>query len=64
MPHYVTPPVQIEWIAIKAPRDMEVDSLYAGEVGLVAANIKEVKDARVGDTITGVERAAESPLPG
>jgi len=38
--------------------------LSAGEVGWFTASIKNVKDARVGDTITGVETAAAEPLPG
>ncbi|MGD0485415.1 MAG: translation elongation factor 4 [Gemmatimonadales bacterium] len=38
--------------------------LTAGEVGYVAANFREVKDTRVGDTVFDVERHAETPLPG
>lgn len=38
--------------------------LYAGEVGYIAASIKTVSDARVGDTVTLSDRPAESPLPG
>ena len=38
--------------------------LYAGEVGYIAASIKTVSDARVGDTVTLADRPAESPLPG
>ena len=38
--------------------------LYAGEVGWFTASIKNVKDTRVGDTITGVERSADEALPG
>ena len=38
--------------------------LCAGEVGYVVAGIKEVRSARVGDTITLVNRPAEAPLPG
>jgi GTP-binding protein LepA len=41
-----------------------VESLVAGEVGYVAAGIKVIGDARVGDTITCAERAASAPLPG
>ena len=39
-------------------------SLKAGEVGYIAASIKNVRDARVGDTVTLVENGAKEPLPG
>ena len=39
-------------------------SLSAGEVGYFTASIKNVRDTSVGDTVTGVERSAEEPLPG
>lgn len=45
-----------------APRPVEV--LSAGEVGFLAASIKNVKDTRVGDTITSADRPAGEPLPG
>ena len=40
------------------------DELFAGEVGYLAAAIKNVRDARVGDTITLKERPAKEPLEG
>ncbi len=40
------------------------EALYAGEVGYIAASIKTVSDARVGDTVTCADNPAESPLPG
>ncbi len=40
------------------------DELCAGEVGYIAASIKNVAEARVGDTITGLDRPADEPLPG
>ncbi len=40
------------------------DSLSAGEVGYIAASIKNVRDARVGDTVTLSENGAKEPLPG
>lgn len=40
------------------------EALYAGEVGYIAASIKTVSDARVGDTVTLAERPAPEPLPG
>ncbi|HCA55798.1 MAG TPA: elongation factor 4, partial [Ruminococcaceae bacterium] len=39
-------------------------ALYAGEVGYIAASIKTVSDARVGDTVTLVANPAAEPLPG
>ncbi|MBS4026828.1 MAG: translation elongation factor 4, partial [Clostridia bacterium] len=41
-----------------------VDSLEAGEVGFMAASIKNVKDTQVGDTITSAKNPAVSPLAG
>jgi GTP-binding protein LepA len=47
------------------PLGMEpTEELIAGEVGYFTASIKNVKNTRVGDTITGVEEAAAEPLPG
>ncbi len=40
------------------------DTLLAGEVGYIAASIKNVRDTRVGDTVTLAERPAAEPLPG
>ena len=40
------------------------NALYAGEVGYIAASIKTVSDARVGDTVTLAQRPADEPLPG
>ncbi|MCQ2463169.1 MAG: translation elongation factor 4 [Clostridia bacterium] len=40
------------------------DCLYAGEVGYITASIKTVRDAKVGDTVTKVQRPAEEALPG
>ena len=42
----------------------KTDELIAGEVGYIMANIKEVRDARVGDTVTSAENPAEESLPG
>ena len=40
------------------------DELLPGDVGYVCASIKDVRDTRVGDTITDAERPAAEPLPG
>ena len=42
----------------------QTDGLYAGEVGYIAASIKSLSDAQVGDTITLVKNPAPEPLPG
>lgn len=51
-------------VGIFSPKHLPVKSLLAGDVGYIAASIKNVKDARVGDTITGKSNPTESPLPG
>ena len=40
------------------------DELLAGEVGYIAASIKDLRDTRVGDTVTDAARPADAPLPG
>jgi GTP-binding protein LepA len=42
----------------------EVDAIEAGQVGIVAASIKDIAHARVGDTLTDAERPCTEPLPG
>jgi GTP-binding protein LepA len=54
----------IDEVGILAPTQVEVEELHAGEVGYIAAAIKAVGDARVGDTITLAAKPAESALPG
>jgi GTP-binding protein LepA len=46
------------------PRQRPGETLSAGEVGYFTAAIKNVTDARVGDTVTYAERGAAAPLPG
>jgi len=46
------------------PEPMPAGRLTAGEVGYVATGLKDVRQCRVGDTLTSVEGAAASPLPG
>ncbi len=47
-----------------SPTYSPCERLSAGEVGYVAASIKDVRDTRVGDTITDAAFPAEEPLPG
>lgn len=49
---------------LRANRMEPTDLLEAGEVGYIAASIKTVSEARVGDTVTLAERPAAEPLPG
>ena len=51
-------------VGVFTPNCKKTDILCAGEVGYVTATIKDVKDARVGDTITSVANMATEPLPG
>ena len=46
------------------PGIVNVDELEEGQVGFFAASIKNVKDARVGDTVTDANNPAEAALPG
>ncbi len=46
------------------PAPVELDELGAGQVGFVAGSLKNVKDVRVGDTITSTAQPAAEPLPG
>ncbi len=46
------------------PHAIEVEDLVAGEVGVVAASIKDISHAKVGDTITDDDRPCAAPLPG
>jgi GTP-binding protein LepA len=54
----------IDELGVLSPNQMPLDSLHAGEVGYLAASIKAVSDARVGDTITLATKPASGPLPG
>ena len=51
-------------VGVYRPLATKRDHLIAGEVGYLVASIKDVKDIRVGDTITHAGRKADKPLPG
>jgi GTP-binding protein LepA len=53
-----------ENVGVFTPKGQPRDRLSAGEVGFVIAGIKELADAKVGDTITHVDRPAPEALPG
>jgi GTP-binding protein LepA len=54
----------IESIGVFSPKPTPVDQLGAGEVGFLTANIKTVKDAQIGDTVTETARPTTQPFPG
>jgi GTP-binding protein LepA len=53
-----------EQVGVFTPKSVPCGSLSAGQVGFVIAGIKELKSAKVGDTITLAARPAAAPLPG
>ena len=53
-----------ESIGVFSPKSVPREALTAGQVGFVIAGIKELKDAKVGDTITLQAKPAASALPG
>ena len=55
---------EVTRVGIYAPEPVEVAEMKAGEVGFLMAGIKEVKETRIGDTITADERPASEPLAG
>ena len=55
---------EVDEVGIFAKGLLPVDELSAGDVGYVNAGIKNVRDTRVGDTITAADRPAAEPLPG
>ena len=54
----------VESVGVFTPKSISRTELTAGQVGFVIAGIKELKSAKVGDTITIVGKSAENPLPG
>ncbi|MFZ5755073.1 MAG: translation elongation factor 4, partial [Bacillota bacterium] len=55
---------EVTEVGVFTPAMRMVDELTTGTVGFMAASIKNVKDTRVGDTITDGEKPAAEPLPG
>ena len=54
----------VEQLGVFTPKSQSRTSLSAGEVGFVIAGIKELKDARVGDTVTSAQNPADEAVPG
>ena len=55
---------EVTEVGVYSPGPVECRALRAGEVGYICASIKQVADARVGDTITIDDDPTEEPLPG
>src|SRR5450432_2635903 len=53
-----------EQVGVFTPKSVARESLSAGGVGFVIAGIKDLKDAKVGDTVTMADRPAAEALPG
>jgi GTP-binding protein LepA len=55
---------EVQEIGQLRPHRQAVEKLHAGQVGYVIANIKNIKDVNVGDTVTDYSSPASTPLPG
>ena len=55
---------EVEALGVLSPRPLAIDALGAGEVGFLVAGIKNVTDAKIGDTVTETARRTASPFPG
>jgi len=56
--------LEIEQLGVFSPKPVPIAELGVGEAGFMTANIKNVADARVGDTITETARPTSEPFPG
>ena len=54
----------VDRIGVFRPSMQTVESLGPGEIGFITASIKQVRDTRVGDTITHEKKGTDKPLPG
>jgi len=55
---------QVDRLGVFRPAMLNVDVLGPGEIGFITASIKQVRDTRVGDTITNEKKGATQALPG
>mgnify|MGYP001271866970 FL=1 len=55
---------EVEQVGVFVPKPEVADGLGVGEVGFLIANIKNVADAKIGDTVTEAKRRTTSPFPG
>jgi GTP-binding protein LepA len=54
----------VDKLAVLKPQMVDIDELGPGEIGIWTGSIKQVRDTRVGDTITSERKGCETPLPG
>ena len=54
----------VDKLAVLKPQMVDIDELGPGEIGIWTGSIKQVRDTRVGDTITSEKKGCETPLPG
>lgn len=54
----------VDRIGVFRPQMENIDVLGPGEIGFITASIKQVRDTRVGDTITHEKKGTDTPLPG
>ncbi|OJT17639.1 elongation factor 4 [Archangium sp. Cb G35] len=55
---------EVQELGVFSPFSRPVPQLIAGEVGVLVANVKELQDAKVGDTVTEELRPTDAPFPG
>jgi GTP-binding protein LepA len=55
---------EVSEVGVFHPEMVETDNLSAGEIGYIIAGIKEIQEAKVGDTITNAQDPTDKPLPG
>mgnify|MGYP003237163673 FL=1 len=55
---------EVTEVGVMAPNATELPELSAGDVGYIAASIKDIRSCRVGDTITDSNNRTDQPLPG
>jgi GTP-binding protein LepA len=55
---------EVQELGVFSPFSRPVTQLMAGEVGVLVANVKELQDAKVGDTVTEEARPTDAPFPG
>ncbi|MBP9952482.1 MAG: translation elongation factor 4, partial [Cypionkella sp.] len=54
----------VDKLAVLKPQMVDIEELGPGEIGIWTGSIKQVRDTRVGDTITSERKGCETPLPG